>query len=102
MTRFADNIGPTMIEVLQSLRYSRYIAVVPREWVRPLDIGATNGSHHSGTLNRLAERGLVRYKQRGAAEPPPGENGGKIWRGRGAKCYQITPAGLAVLEERGQ
>lgn len=91
---------PNQIDILQSLRYVRYQSSYLREWVTPLDIGASNGSHHSGTLDRLAKKGLVRFKQRGAADPPAGENGGKIWRGRGSKCYQITPAGLAALQER--
>lgn len=90
---------PNQIDVLQSLRHARYNATVTREWVTPLDIGAMNGSYHSAVLHRLASKGLVRFKQRGAADPPDGENGGKIWRGRGSKCYQITPAGMAVLTE---
>lgn len=91
MTRHPDNIGPRMIDVLWRL------SIRSRPWAKPADIGGTTGSHHSGTLMKLAERGLVRYKC-GKPEPPPGENG----QGRGKRSYQVTPAGLAVLEERGQ
>lgn len=96
MSRHPDNIGPRMLDILRALKYVRYQSPRLREWVRPHDIGATNGSHHSGTLMKLAERGLVRFKQRGTPEPQPGQNG----HGRGNRCYQITPAGLRTLEER--
>lgn len=87
MTRHPDNIGPNMVDILRRLSASG------RPWTKPADIGGSTRSHHSGTLIKLAARGLVRYRC-GKPEPPPGENG----QGRGKRTYQITPAGRAVLE----
>lgn len=33
------------------------------DWARPMDVGAHDGSHHSGTLSALAARGLVDRKK---------------------------------------
>lgn len=55
-----------------------------KPYVRPMDIGAVNGSHHSATLNKLARRGLVEAKARGG------------WV-RGSKQYTITSAGRELL-----
>ena len=33
------------------------------DWARPMDIGARDWSHHSATLSRLADRGLVERKK---------------------------------------
>jgi hypothetical protein len=33
-------------------------------WVRPMDVGGSNCSHHSATLKRLLKRGLVERKRR--------------------------------------
>ena len=33
------------------------------QWVRPMDIGGRDGSHHSATLTRLASRGLAERKK---------------------------------------
>lgn len=71
-------------------------------WSTPLELGGHNGSHHSGTLNALARKGLVQFKQRHEPDPPPGENGAKRWRGRGSKSYRITPAGRKALAEAGE
>lgn len=72
-------------------------------WAQPLDLGASNGSHHSQTLNKLARRGLAQFKQRGAKDPPPGENGrsGRAGRNavRGAKVYRITDAGRVLTSQ---
>lgn len=40
------------------------LAWLPRKsWVRPMDIGASDGSHHSDTLRGLAKLGLVERKK---------------------------------------
>jgi hypothetical protein len=55
-------------------------------WVRPLDCGGFNGSHHSYTLAKLARRGLAeRYKFGGPRE-------------KGSCRYRINTAGRAHLE----
>lgn len=33
------------------------------EWVRPMDVGGTDGSHHSATLTRLVRYGLAERKR---------------------------------------
>ena len=33
------------------------------EWVRPMDVGGTNASHHSATLQRLVRYGLAEQKR---------------------------------------
>lgn len=71
--------------------------VCSSEWCRPLDLGGSNGSPHSSTLAALARKGLVQSKQRGAKDPPEGENGRRIFATRGAKVYRITKAGLAAI-----
>lgn len=83
------------IETLAYLTNPRDPTAAP--WHTPLDLGAYNGSHHSGTLAKLAKRGLVQFKQRGTPDPDDGENGKKIWRGRGSKTYRITAAGKLAL-----
>ena len=67
-------------------------------WATPQDIGASDGSHHSGTATRLAKLGLVdRYKYDGDQL-----NQFKT-RNKGACVYRITQAGLDVLTAlRGQ
>lgn len=54
-------------------------------WARPMDIGASNNSHHSGTLAKLERRGLVESRQRSA------------WCTRGSKTYRATAAGIELL-----
>lgn len=69
-------------------------------WLRPLDLGGTDGSHHSATLTKLARKGMAQFKQRGAINPPAGENGRRqgIF-GRGSLVYRITDVGRAVYAE---
>ena len=86
-------------ELLASLAWSADHATYPRPWQTPLDLGGTNGSHHSGTLAKLARKGLVNYKQRTGSEPPKWENAKPLPRGhRGSKAYRITPLGREALE----
>lgn len=40
------------------------LASLPRGWVRPMDIGGTNGSHHAQTLARLCRKGLAKRRPR--------------------------------------
>lgn len=56
-------------------------------WATPMDFGGSDGSHHSGTAKRLADKGLVTREQyRG-------------WGGgRGSCAYKITEAGIAALQ----
>lgn len=51
-------------------RYSREWSVLTEmygsAWLRPMDIGASDASWHSGVLSRLVKRGLVERKERGS------------------------------------
>ena len=88
------------IEVMETLYYSHFHSSCPQKWCTPLDLCASNGSHHSGSLAALAKKGLVNYKQRGGSVPPLDENGEKMWRGRGSKEYRLTTAGTAWMMQR--
>lgn len=57
-------------------------------WVRPMDVGAWDGSHHSATLAKLVRRGLARSQTLKAP-----------WGSRGSKLYRITAAGQRALAE---
>ena len=35
------------------------------DWLRPMDIGGSDGSHHSSTLRQLWKKGLVQRRPRG-------------------------------------
>jgi hypothetical protein len=73
----------------------------PGGWLRPLDVGGSNGSHHSPTLGALAKKGLVQWKWRGWPDPADGENSGPGRETqRGAKVYRITEAGREALKAR--
>lgn len=85
--------------ILASLAYNADHARYPKPWMTPLELDGRNGSHHSGTLAKLARKGLVNYRQRGGREPPQWENAKPLPRGhRGSKAYRITPAGREALE----
>lgn len=80
-----------------------YLVSFGAGWAIPLDVGASSNSHHSDTLNRLAKKGLVQFKQRGERNPPEGENGKSGHKGvRGSKCYRITPLGREALAQAKQ
>ena len=49
-----------------------------REWARPMDIGARDGSHHTGTLRTLIRKKLVERRLRGSL----------INQIRGGDCYE--------------
>ena len=86
------------IEVMNELYASIGLFPDRRGWCTPLELGGSNGSHHSGTLNALARKGMVQFKQRHRDDPPDGENGGKRFAGRGSKCYRLTPAGIEWIK----
>ncbi|UTU07954.1 hypothetical protein CcrC1_gp268c [Caulobacter phage C1] len=70
----------------------------PIKWHTTQEVGGTNGSHHSGTLAKLAKRGLVDFCQRGHVNLPEYLN--KTFRGRkGSKVYRLSEAGYAFLLE---
>lgn len=57
-------------------------------WLRPMDVGGRDGSHHSDTLARLVKRGLAERQPRGG-------------RSKTAWAYRRTPAGrTAAVGER--
>lgn len=53
-------------------------------WVRPMDIGGSDASHHSATLRRLVSRGYVERRRRSATSSRPSYE------------YRITDAGNAA------
>lgn len=79
-------------------------------WLRPMDVGGRDGSHHSTTLARLARAGLAERKK--SCDCGPGSwrerqllAAGKtpLWpwcRCKGSCRYRRTPAGAAALLER--
>jgi len=82
MRPLTDRDIETLIELEASIRASRRYN---NGFSKPLDIGGTNGSHHSQTLRKLADRGLaVRRKHGGPRE-------------RGSCLYGITEAGKEVV-----
>jgi hypothetical protein len=65
------------------------------EWARPMDLGASNGSHHSTTLRQLVRRGLVERIPRALARDDVDRDGtgrAKSW------LYRITAEGRLALE----
>ncbi|AXQ69299.1 HTH DNA binding protein [Caulobacter phage CcrBL9] len=70
----------------------------PIQWHTPYGIGATNGSHHSGTLAKLAKRGLVDFCQRGHGNMPELHNK-QFKNRRGSKQYRLSADGYAFLLE---
>ena len=67
----------------------------PIRWHTPLEIGGSNGSHHSGTLAKLAKRGLIFMNQRGLGE----DDVSRIRHARGSKWYKLSPEGIAYLKQ---
>lgn len=57
-------------------------------WLRPMDVGGTDGSHHSRTLAQLARKGLAEESR-----------GGDSARGTARHGYRFrrTPAGRAAV-----
>lgn len=57
---------------------------VGSRWLRPMDMGARDGSHHSAVLAALVRKGLVQRVQRGG-----------LAYARGSYLYRLTPQGHA-------
>jgi hypothetical protein len=55
-----------------------------RGWVRPMDLGGKDGSHHSATLAKFVRYGWVHRRLRGGHT-------------RAAYSYRATPTGRALL-----
>ena len=55
-TASKPQISDRQLDVLESL-------AVYGDWARPMDVGASDGSHHSATLGQLARHGLVDRKK---------------------------------------
>lgn len=89
MARPIAPLTPRDIEVLHDLVAFMFSPHAPT-WARPLDIGGTNGSHHSATLAKLTKRGLVERVQRGTLDLFPGAT-------RGAWQYRATASGMALV-----
>lgn len=63
------------------------------EGARPMDVGGTNGSHHSYTLGKLVKKGLADHRK--------GLEWGKSsTRYRGSKQYRATDRGMQVEKSR--
>lgn len=58
-----------------------------RFWVRPMDIGGKDQSHHSNTLRQLVRKGLVE------------RNGGPGLGGRGSYRYRLSRMGARLAAE---
>jgi hypothetical protein len=55
-------------------------------WQRPMDVGGSDGSHHSRTLAKLAAMGLAERRDRGS-----------ITGRRAVWLYRITSAGTTAI-----
>lgn len=77
-------LTPNQREVMEALRW--WGAPEFGNWVRPMDVGGRNSSHHSHTLAALARKGLVEERVRSSG-----------WRG--SKLYRITVAGWEAAEK---
>lgn len=93
-----DALTPNQLEVLRGMaEQSGMEARAGREarpWLRPMDIGARDGSHHSATMKRLAARGLLGRRRRGTLMNALG--------GRGSFEYRLTAAGAAAARREGR
>lgn len=84
-------LTPRDVEVLHDLqRTGDRMKQHGRDYVKPLDIGGHNRSHHSRTLQKLARHGLVEVWEAMKSKP---------WRCRlgGGALYRITDAGRKVI-----
>ncbi len=100
MTRLPE----TQRDVLRAL-------VVFAAWARPMDVGATDGSHHTTSLRALIRKGLVERRLRGSLlnnlrgtelyERITRDRARGIKHGRsaprGSYEYRATPAGLKAV-----
>jgi len=77
------------IDVLETLVFATISRVRLNQscWMQPLDLGGSNGSHHSYTLHKLAKRGLCHRRKWGSK------------RAKGSCDYRANAAGLEWLKE---
>lgn len=80
----------------RSLAVLRSLAAVGT-WARPMDVGGTDGSHHSQTLRRLYAAGLVERRPRGTLA-------NRIYQVSGSCAvasweYRVTEAGVVELRD---
>lgn len=66
------------------------------EWARPMDLGATDGSGHSGRLKRLCSKGLVERERRNSICNV------LLNSARGSYVYRITAAGREWIASQGK
>jgi hypothetical protein len=57
-------------------------------WLRPMDVGGTDGSHHSTTLNKLVNHGYAKLTWFGYP-----------WKPRSHKRYLATEAGKVLDQD---
>lgn len=71
------------------------------EFLRPMDVGGRDGSHHSATLARLARKGLAERRKSCWCtddKASPSYNRRHPWcRCKGSCRYRRTPAGTAAI-----
>lgn len=80
---------------------------LPHVWARPMDVGGVDGSHHAVTLRALLKKGFVARRLRGSLLNEirgtalyarlVGQHRSRSMP-RGSYEYQITEAGLAIVE----
>ncbi len=78
-------------EVLRSL----YLLRDRDQGVTPMNFGGSDGSHHSATASRLADKGLVDKCYAGQGWGEPRSN---YFRARGSCFYRISETGIRALE----
>ena len=60
--RLVRSLRPHEEEVLNYLQW--FAENRPQKWVRPMDVGGSDGSHHSGTLAKLVKLGYAESRLR--------------------------------------
>ena len=82
-TKFAGMVTPAQAEVLKTL-YELNKQMGDEHYWRPKDLGAYRSSHHSITLRRLVEKGLVERTRR---------------EGESLFSYKISKEGMEIWEQ---
>jgi hypothetical protein len=87
-------LTPKQAEVLRAI-HAQSRGHRERQWLRPMDIGARDASHHSATMKRLAAKGLLDREPRNTLT--------NVYQlgSRGSYVYRITKAGLAAARGPG-
>lgn len=82
------------LEELAAANRDRLKHDIEEGWAKPMDIGASDASHHSATLKKLVRRGLVDIRD--ASTKRPGAS--RYYR---AGCwYRINLNGLDAIKTR--